>query len=239
MSLTDLCNSLLILLEANTQICTVEWIKSSCIVGNVSARIWQGRRMSAIKEIPVHREQQCCASVMLNRKSDLLSACKQTDVVVQTQELNGGKNECSKSCIYSDGPTCWKLSLSKPWSSGWASSRIFLPSKSCDRQQVKQLSLAQETLTPYRADIPTSCCAYLWLVADSGHAAVVYKGEHALAVMAWDELHWNTDAVDVCVAWATSHLKKKGFFCINIMHWKRYIQANTMMFNGSEHRWEK
>lgn len=38
---------------------------------------------------------------------------------------------------------------------------------------------------------------------------MVYEGEHALAVMARDELHWYTDTVDVCVAWATSHLKGK------------------------------
>lgn len=58
-------------------------------------------------------------------------------------------------------------------------------------------------------DISTSSKSYLGLVADSSQAAVVYEGERALAVMARDELHWNTDTVDVCVTWAASHLKEK------------------------------
>ena len=51
---------------------------------------------------------------------------------------------------------------------------------------------------------------HLGLVAHSGHAAVVHKGEGALAVVAGDELHGDTDAVDVQVARATRHLRRKG-----------------------------
>lgn len=55
--------------------------------------------------------------------------------------------------------------------------------------------------------LPAAPCGHLGLVADGGEAAVVDEGEHALAVVARDELHGNADAVDVCVARATSHLK--------------------------------
>lgn len=36
---------------------------------------------------------------------------------------------------------------------------------------------------------------YLGLVADRGQAAMIYEGEHALAVVAGDELYRNADAV--------------------------------------------
>lgn len=55
--------------------------------------------------------------------------------------------------------------------------------------------------------LPAALCGHLGLVADSGQAAMVDESEHALAVVARDELHGNADAVDVCVARATSHLK--------------------------------
>lgn len=56
---------------------------------------------------------------------------------------------------------------------------------------------------------------YLGLVSDGAHAAVVYESEHALTVVARDELCWHADVIDVRVTGATSHLKdKRAFFSI-------------------------
>lgn len=49
---------------------------------------------------------------------------------------------------------------------------------------------------------------HLGLVADWGHTAMIYEGEHALAVVAGDELYRNADAVQVCVTRATGDLQK-------------------------------
>lgn len=60
---------------------------------------------------------------------------------------------------------------------------------------------------PCRVSRGPDRCRYLWLVSDGAHAAVVYESEHALTVVARDELCWDADVVDVRVAGATSHLK--------------------------------
>lgn len=57
-----------------------------------------------------------------------------------------------------------------------------------------------------RHGLPAASRAHLRLVADSSQAAVVDEGEHALAVVARDKLHRDTDAVYVCVTRATRHL---------------------------------
>lgn len=40
--------------------------------------------------------------------------------------------------------------------------------------------------------------SHLWLVADSGHTAVVYEGENAFCVVPGDELCWLTNVAHVC-----------------------------------------
>lgn len=40
--------------------------------------------------------------------------------------------------------------------------------------------------------------SHLWLVADSGHTAVVYEGENAFRVVPGDELCWLTNVAHVC-----------------------------------------
>lgn len=102
------------------------------------------------------------------------------------------------------------------------------PALECSSQVIPvketHMSHVQGTWSLSRAELlwstvlSAAACGHLGLVADCGKAAVVDEGEHALAVVARDELHRNTDAVDVRVTRATSHLKY-GFK--NIKTWKQ------------------
>lgn len=94
---------------------------------------------------------------------------------------------------------------------------MFFPSSSCDTHQRTHPSNHGDDLLYWgdavlRPD-PTRC--YLGLVSDSAHRAVVYEREHALTVVARDELCWDADVIDVRVTGATSHLEDtKGAFAI-------------------------
>lgn len=96
------------------------------------------------------------------------------------------------------------------------------------REYSSQVNPVKETYEPcagyLKSQQSRALVCHLGLVADGGMAAVVDEGEHALAVVARDELHRNTDAVDVCVTWATSHLKY-GFK--NKMTQKQHVEWVT------------
>lgn len=89
---------------------------------------------------------------------------------------------------------------------------MFFPNNSCDRRQRGHPISPEDELLHWAV---LSCDAshghgrYLGLVADRAHAAVVYEREHALTVVARNELCWHTYVVDVRVTGATSHLKEE------------------------------
>lgn len=132
--------------------------------------------------------------------------------------------------------TCCKLSLSKPWSSGWASSRKFLPSRSYKYRKNKVIySYKQSLQSPARQKARVgqqrggiaghlSWSADLRLVANCGHTTVIYERERALTVMTWNELHRDGDVIQVVVTWATCYLDNRSnsdnFEIYQIVHWQ-------------------